>query len=87
MDFWKIKSFGDSIFSGKITISEADKKQSNLLNVNALKFSNTFRPRSRIKMKKVMIMKTEMLFMKTKNEILMLLNAEFFHLNQHGERT
>ena len=36
MNFWIIKYFGDSIFSGKITISEADKKQSNLLNVNAL---------------------------------------------------
>ena len=31
--FWTKKSFSDSIFTGNITICEADKKSSNLLDV------------------------------------------------------
>ena len=40
------RSFGDSIFTVKITISEADKKQSNLLDV-ILNSNNKVRPRSK----------------------------------------
>ena len=44
--FQTIRSFGERIFSGKITISEAYKKQSNLLDV-ILKFDNKVRPKSK----------------------------------------
>ena len=40
------RSFGDSVFAGKITISEADKKQSNLLEV-ILNFNNKVRQGSK----------------------------------------
>ena len=39
-----IRSFGESIFNGKITISEADKKQSNLIKA-ILQFNDKVRPR------------------------------------------
>ena len=40
------RSFGDSVFAGKITISGADKKQSNLLEV-ILNFNNKVRQGSK----------------------------------------
>ena len=40
------RSFGDSVFTAKITISEADKKQSNLLEV-ILNFNNKVRQGSK----------------------------------------
>ena len=59
-----IISFGDSIFNGKITISEADKKQSSLLNT-ILNFNSKVRPRTKAdKGKKAMLMIVHMLFMK-----------------------
>ena len=42
--FKTIKSFSESIVSGKVTISEADIDQSNLLE-NIMEFSNKSRPR------------------------------------------
>ena len=45
--FWTIRSFGDAIFTGKITLSEANKKQSNLLDVIS-NFNNKVRPRSKV---------------------------------------
>ena len=42
--FQTISSFGDGIFSGKITISEANEKKSNLLNVIS-NFDDRVRPR------------------------------------------
>ena len=42
--FQTIRSFGDSIFNVKITINEAVKNQSNLLN-SILKFNDKIRPR------------------------------------------
>ena len=50
--FRTIRCFGDSIFSSKITISEADKKQSNLLNIT-LNLNNKVRPRSKAKEEKI----------------------------------
>ena len=48
---------GDSIFNGKITISEADKQQSNLLKA-ILQFNDKVRPRSKAdKDKKQILMK------------------------------
>ena len=41
-----IRSFGESIIDGKITISEADKDQSNLLE-NIVEFNNKSRPRTK----------------------------------------
>ena len=40
------RSFGDSIYIGKISIDEADMDQTNLL-VNIVDFNNKSRPRSR----------------------------------------
>ena len=45
-----IRSFSGSIYNGKITISEADKKQNNLLE-NTLQVNNKVRPRSKEKKK------------------------------------
>ena len=39
-----IRSFGDSFFNGEIAISEADKKQTNLLDI-ILNFNNKVRPK------------------------------------------
>ena len=44
--FQTIRSFGDNICIGKVSISEADKKQSNLL-TSILKLNNKARPRSK----------------------------------------
>ena len=41
-----IRSFGDSLFNGKITISEADKQQSNLLKA-ILQLNDKVRSRSK----------------------------------------
>ena len=49
--FKMIRSFVDSIFKGKITLGEADKKQRILLE-NILEFSNRVRLRSKIDKKK-----------------------------------
>ena len=44
--FETIRSFGDSIWNGKISIKEAEMKQKNLRE-NILDFSNKSRPRSK----------------------------------------
>ena len=47
-DFQKlqtIRSFGDTIFNGRLIISESDKKQSNVEDI--LKFNDKSRPRSK----------------------------------------
>ena len=65
--FQTIRHFGDSIFNGKITMSEADNKQSNLLDV-ILNFNNKVRPRSKAdEEKKTKLMKAQMLFTKVEN--------------------
>ena len=69
--FWTKRSFGDNIFSVKITISETDKKQSNLLNVIS-NFNDKVRPRSKADKEKktknnAILMKVSLLFMKVKN--------------------
>ena len=64
--FQTIRSFGVSIFTGKITIREADKKQSNILDV-ILKFNDKVRPTAKAdKEKRTMLMKPHMLLMKVK---------------------
>ena len=63
-DFKKIpaiRSFGDIIFSCKITTSKANKKKSNLLNF-VLNFNNKVRLRS-----KTILIKAQMFFMKGEN--------------------
>ena len=55
--FKAIKVFGNSILSGEITISEADEKQSNLLN-DILEFNDKARTKEKVdKKKKVILMK------------------------------
>ena len=47
LKFQTIRSFGNGNFNSKITISEADKKQSNLMN-NIIDFDSKVRPRSKM---------------------------------------
>ena len=69
-DFWKfqtIRAFGDHIYNAKITIREADQKQSSHLNF-ILDFDNIARPRSKAgKEKNKILMKTRILFLKVEN--------------------
>ena len=58
--FETIRSFGDNIYTGKITINEAEMDQSNLVE-NVVKFN------SRSRSKQEILMKMHMLFMKVEN--------------------
>ena len=49
--FQKIRSFSDSIFNGKTTVSGTDKKQNNLL-ANNLQFNSKDKPRRKVAKKK-----------------------------------
>ena len=65
--FETIRSFGDSIYHGKIHIKEAEKKQTNLLE-NIVNFSNTSRPRSKkVRIKNKILLIVYLLFMKAGN--------------------
>ena len=62
-----IRSFGESIYSGKINIDEAEMDQSSLLK-NLVGFKNKSRPRTiEGKDKKKILMKVHMIFMKAEN--------------------
>ena len=65
--FETIRSFGDSIYHGKIHIKEAEKKQTNLLE-NIVNFSNKSRPRSKkVRIKNKILLIVYLLFMKAGN--------------------
>ena len=65
--FETIRSFGDSIYHGKIQIQEAQKKQTNLLE-NIVNFSNKSRPRSKkVRIKNKILLIVYLLFMKAGN--------------------
>ena len=65
--FETIRSFGDSIYHGKIHIKEAEKKQTNLLG-NIVNFSNKSRPRSKnVRIKNKILLIVYLLFMKAGN--------------------
>ena len=65
--FETIRSFGDSIYHGKIHIKEAQKKQTNLLE-NIVNFSNKSRPRSKkVRIKNKILLIVYLLFMKAGN--------------------
>ena len=51
-NFKRIRSFCDSIYNNKITISEVNKKQNNLL-INILDFNGKSRSRSKVDQKKI----------------------------------
>ena len=53
--FETIRSFGDSIYTGKISIDEAEMDQTNLLE-NLEKFHNKSRPRSKESKEKIEIL-------------------------------
>ena len=62
-----IRSFGDSIYTGKINIDDVEMDQSNLLE-NMVKFINKSRPRSKEdKEKKEILTKVHMLLTKVEN--------------------
>ena len=65
--FETLKSFGDSIYNGKISIDEADIEQTNLLE-NIVNFSNKSRPRSKkVRIKNKILLIVYLLFMKAGN--------------------
>ena len=61
-----IRSFGESIYTSKINIDEAEMDQSDLLKDFA-EFNNKSRPRTIDSKDKEILMKEHMLFMKVKN--------------------
>ena len=62
-----IRSFGESIYTGKINIDEAEMDQNNLLK-SFVEFNNNSKPRTiEGKDKKEILMKVHMLFMKVEN--------------------
>ena len=77
--FKTIKSFGESIFSCKITLDETDKKQSNLLN-NIIYFNSRTKPRVKLdKEKKRNVYGSVNALMKVKKQFIMLPRVEYFH--------
>ena len=65
--FETLKSFGDSIYNGKISIDEADIEQTNLLE-NIVNFSNKSRPRSKkVRIKNKILLIVYLLFLKAGN--------------------
>ena len=62
-----IRSFGESIYTGKINIDEAEMDQNNLLK-SFVEFNNNSKPRTiEGTDKKEILMKVHMLFMKAEN--------------------
>ena len=62
-----IRSFGESIYAGKITTDEAEEDQSNLLK-HIVEFNEKSRPRTKqVNITKEILMKVYILFMKDKN--------------------
>ena len=65
--FETIRSFGDNIYTVKVTINEAERDQNNLLE-NMAEFNDKSRPRSEeVKKKKKILMKVHMLLLKVDN--------------------
>ena len=77
--FKTIRSFGDDIYSNKITINEADQEQSDLVEY-ILNFNNKTRPKIKMikKTKKIFLIAHKIFFMVEK-QLLMLLRADYFH--------
>ena len=72
-----IRSFGESIYAGKINTDEAKMDQSYLLK-NLVEY-NKSRPRTiEGKDKKEILMKVHMLLVKVENQLLMLPKVEYF---------
>ena len=72
-----IRSFGESIYAGKINTDEAKMDQSYLL--KSLVEFNKSRPRTiEGKDKKEILMKVHMLLVKVENQLLMLPKVEYF---------
>ena len=73
-----IRSFGESVYAGKISADETEEDQSNLLE-NIIKVNEKSKPRIKEgKDKNEILMKVYMLWMKDENKTLMLSEAEYF---------
>ena len=64
--FKTIRSFGDDIYSGKITINEASQEQADLVEY-ILNFNNKARPKSKDDKKNKMFLILQKTFMKKEN--------------------
>ena len=77
--FKTIRSFGENIYNGKITINEANQEQADLVEY-ILNFNNKARPKStdNKKIKEIFLI-VQKKFMNVENLLSMLLRADYFH--------
>ena len=75
--FKTIRSFGDDIYSNKITINEGDQEQSDLVEY-ILNFNNKTRPKNKYDKKNIFLIAHKN-FIMVENQLLMLLRADYFH--------
>ena len=80
--FKTIRSFGDDIYSSRITINEADQEQTDLVEY-ILSFDNKARLKNKMIKKKIIIKEIfliqQKIFMKVENQLSMFLRADYFH--------
>ena len=77
--FKTIRSFGENIYNGKITINEANQEQADLVEY-ILNFNNKARPKSKDNKKiKEIFLIVQKKFMNVENLLSMLLRADYFH--------
>ena len=73
-----IKTFGQDIYEGKITIKDADEYQADLL-TEIINFRKNTKPRRQEKSeKKKLFFKTCIIFLRVEKKFLMLLKAKYF---------
>ena len=77
--FKTIRSFGKNIYSGKITMNEADQKQADLVEY-VLNFNNKTIPKNRDDKKKLekTFLMLQKILMKVENQLSMRLRADYF---------
>ena len=77
--FKTIRSFGENIYNGKITINEANQEQANLVEYT-LNFNNKARQKNKDDKKiKETFLILQKIFMKVGNLLSMLLRVDYFH--------
>ena len=77
--FKTIRSFGENIYNGKITINEANQEQADLVEY-ILNFNNKARPKSKDNKKiKEIFLIVQKKFMNVENLLSILLRADYFH--------
>ena len=74
--FKTIRSFGENVYSGKITVTEANEEQADLMEHV---FNNKARPKNKNDKKiKEMLLILQKIFMRVENQLSMLLRVDYF---------